>query len=371
MRRPFKGQELEALFFSISAAKHIIRLAFAVCATLFLWHFAWEWILLGLFVLLFVSLVICDFLPRTFATRRPELALQLSAPLTSLYLLLCTPLLFLFLFLTGRRLAAAYVEAVGAPVGQVKEKIMEMISQAEVASTLDESEKRLLEGVAGFRDRIVREVMRPRVDILALPVSTSLREAAETFRTEGYSRIPVYREDIDHVVGVLLYKDLLALALSGEGLDGGIESLLTKPLFVPETSRVTRLLQEFRQKQTHLAIVVDEYGGTEGIVTMEDCLEEIVGEISDETDEVEEQLFTAHREGGWVVDARMTILDIEDEFGLKIPQEGEYDTIGGYAFHCAGEIPAPGLRIHHDDFDLEILEVTERTVEKVRLTPTG
>ncbi|MBS0621818.1 MAG: HlyC/CorC family transporter [Verrucomicrobia bacterium] len=366
-----KDKRLEGLFFSISVTKHVMRLLFVAWGTLLFVAVAfgqtsWTWII-PLLVLL-ASLVIGDFLPRALGTKYPKKALTLSAPFTTLFLLLCTPLIFLILLITHNRLVTIYVRTGGAPVGQMKEKIIEMIHQAEVASSLDESDKKLLEGVAGFRDRIVREVMCPRVDLVALPINVSLKEAAMTFQKEGYSRIPIYREDIDHIVGILLYKDFFAFALQHETLEGEVEPLLAKPLFVSETTRVTRLLQEFRQKQTHLAIVVDEYGGTEGIVTMEDCLEEIVGEITDETDE-EAHLYAPHPEKGWLVDARMTIHEVEEEFDIKIPHEGDYNTIGGYAFHCAGEIPSPGLQIHHDQFDLEILEVTERTVEKVRLTP--
>jgi CBS domain containing-hemolysin-like protein len=128
------------------------------------------------------------------------------------------------------------------------------------------------------------------------------------------------------------------------------------------------LLQEFRKKQVHLAIVVDEYGSTEGIVTIEDILEEIVGEIEDEYDE-EEALFISQPDGSWIVDARMSLLDVEEQLGIVIPQEGDYDTVGGYIFHQAGSIPSKGFVIKHDDFTLEILRSTDRFVEKVKLKP--
>lgn len=145
---------------------------------------------------------------------------------------------------------------------------------------------------------------------------------------------------------------------------------IAKPvLYAPENKKITQLLQEFRNKQIHMAIIVDEYGGTEGIVTIEDILEELVGEIEDEYDIDDEHDFWELPGGGWVVDAKMTILDIEEELGIKIPPNPEYETIGGYVYHCAGTIPAKGWRLSHDEFDLEVLSSTERSLKKIKLQP--
>ena len=133
--------------------------------------------------------------------------------------------------------------------------------------------------------------------------------------------------------------------------------------------KISQLLQEFRHKQIHLAIVVDEWGGTEGIVTIEDVLEELVGEISDEYDTSSELLYTKSPSGDWIVDAKMSIIDILEDLNISIPQGPEYDTIGGYIFHRAGTIPSKGWKIHHDDFELEVLGSNERAIEKIRITP--
>lgn len=348
----FKKRELDVLFFSITSTRHILRYCLALTVAILFWatDFKWLWLIGGFLV----SLIIGDFIPRMIATRYPTRSLQLSSPFATIYLFIASPVSFLL----------AKVFATPHEVPQEKEKIMEMIEKADV----EESEKQLLSSVAGFRDLIVREVMTPRVDIFALPSDITLREAAKLFDEEGYSRAPVYKENIDQVIGMAMYKDIMGLGLEDEAaLDRHVETLLKPIIFVPETSKVTHLFEQFRDKQTHLAIVVDEYGGTEGLVTIEDCLEEIVGEISDEYDE-EEKLFTPEKAGSWIVDGRMSINDIEEQFGIEIPQEGDYDTIGGYAFHKAGEIPEPGLTIHHDDFDLEILESSERCIEKIKIT---
>jgi len=172
-----------------------------------------------------------------------------------------------------------------------------------------------------------------------------------------------------------MYKDVIHVYLDYEQsgkeelLNAPIQSLLKDVVFAPETKRISQLLQEFRQRQVHMAIVVDEYGGTEGIVTIEDILEQIVGEIADEYD-YEEEMFTVKPEGGWVVDARMSILDVEDKLGVAVPQAGDYDTLAGFVFHCAGSIPPKGFVIHRDTFELEVLASNDRMVEQVWLRPT-
>lgn len=260
---------------------------------------------------------------------------------------------------------------------EMREAVVQILRSANVKGKLNSADKKLIESVVRFKERIVREVMVPRVDLFLLSGETTIRQAAKELISEGYSRIPVYRDTIDNIIGVLMFKDILQLYMDclegkkeSELLNASIESITKGVFYTPETKKVAQLLQEFRSKQMHMAIVVDEYGGTEGVVTMEDILEEIVGDIADEYDTGEEQLFTTQPGGGgWIVDARMSILDAEEAFSIHIPQEGEYDTIGGYIFHKAGSIPQKGLRIHHEDFDLEILSSSERSVEKVRITP--
>jgi CBS domain containing-hemolysin-like protein len=211
--------------------------------------------------------------------------------------------------------------------------------------------------------------------MFGLEAGTTIREAAKLLEEEGFSRVPVYEDNIDNIVGVLMYKDVLGKYMEYEAknndptvLEAPISSIQKTPLYTPETKKISDLLQEFKKKHTHLAIVVDEYGGTEGIITIEDILEDIVGEIADEYD-VEEEFFTSLPNGTWIVDPRISILDAEEQLGIVIPQEGDYDTLGGYIFHCAGEIPARGFKIQSNEFELEVLKSNDRMVQKVRIRP--
>lgn len=383
----FPGNEYEGIFSAVISALNIIRFCYvltviALFSSLQLFDQAiygpsdlFSWIVLGLsfLVAIFLLFLVGDYLPRIFGTKAPEAALKVSAPIASFYLLLVFPFSWFFLKIAQNLSRTVYLDAAYEPLG--KEEIIDILQKAEVSPAFDVHEKKLIESVVTFKERIVREVMVPRVEVFSLSAETTIKEAAKLLQQEGYSRTPIYRNTVDNIVGVLMYKDILNKFMEYEQkgndpkiLQAPIESIQKSVLHVPETKQISSLLQEFRKKQVHLAIVVDEYGGTEGIVTIEDILEEIVGEIADEYDE-EEVSFYSQPDGSWVVDARMSILDLEEELGIKIPQEGEYDTIGGYIFHTAGTIPSRGFVIHHDEFEMEILKSNDRCVEKVRIKP--
>lgn len=378
----FPHHEFEGIFFASLLALNITRFFYAAAAMGFLlqtslfqhveWNWSWLWLLLSALGFLIFGFIVGDYLPRLLGTRFPEATLRICTFFASFFLYLAFPFTYIFLKISQTVPRLVYLEPSVGPLG--KREIMNMLESAELGPSFDIHDKRLIESVVTYKERIAREVMVPRVDLFSLPHDMTIKEAARISEEEGYSRIPIYRNTVDNIVGVLMYKDILAKYLQYAQskdismLEAPISSIQKPVLHVPETKKIANLLQEFRKKQVHMAIVVDEYGGTSGIVTIEDILEEIVGDISDEYDE-EEALFYAQSDGSWVVDARMNILDVEEELGINIPQEGEYDTIGGYVFHTTGMIPPKGFVIHHDEFEMEILRANDRSVERVRLKP--
>ncbi|WP_348663772.1 hemolysin family protein [Chlamydia vaughanii] len=231
-----------------------------------------------------------------------------------------------------------------------------------------EMENQLSEAVSSFDKLIIREIMIPKVDIFALQEDTPIRNAFPAIIEEGYSRIPLYKKNIDNITGVLLVKDLLTMDPSSANFSLPVSSVAKPPLYTPEIKKASSLLQDFRQKHRHLAIVVNEYGITEGIVSMEDIIEEIFGEISDEYD-VQEDLPYKKVGNSWIVDGRMNISDAEEYFNLKIHHENSYDTLGGHVFHKVGAVPKKGMKIHHENFDIEIITCSERSVGKLKITP--
>lgn len=326
-------------------------------------------ILIVFFLLLFLA---GECLGRMLGNRFPERSIKFAGPIASPFMILLFPATFLLLKLFQRLPPSLYLDSTHKASQEAKQELIEMIEGSNLNAHLDPHDKDLIESVMAFQDRIAREVMVPRVDIFGLSADMKVEDAAELIYQEGYSRTPVYKDTLDNITGVLMYKDVLTkyieYAKTGDQsiLQTPISSLVKNVVYTPETKKISHLLQEFRKQQVHLAIIVDEYGGTEGIVTIEDILEEIVGEIADEYDQ-EESLFIPLPEGGWLIDARMGILDIEEQLGIEIPQGGDYDTIGGFVFHETGTIPAKGFILKKPNFELEIIRSNDRRVEKLRI----
>ncbi len=357
----------QLLFFILAAT------TMAILTTLFpiddWWHASsgWHhWILLLVALLLCVALV--DLMPRLFALNRPEHTFLIVSPVTSAVLVILLPLNYLVLHLPKHLLKPLLAQQWPA-TGAITQKIVAMLQEDDGNSQSELTNRKLVESVLRFKDRIVREVMLPRIHLFALPSTMTIQEAAEHIVKEGYSRVPVYKENIDHIVGLLMYKDLLPFYMEHHEENITIERFCKPVFYIPETKKVSHLLQEFRARQMHMAIVVDEYGGTEGIVTIEDLLEEIVGEIADEYDEKEAVLYTIDPAGVIIADARMTLFDLEQECQVQLGEEGDYETIGGFIYQQVGAIPKQGFRIFLDNYILEVLSSTDRAIGKIRITP--
>lgn len=239
-------------------------------------------------------------------------------------------------------------------------------NQREDDAEREEAEEALLEAVSDFAEKVVREVMVPRTDMTALPDTATLEDAVETISATGFSRIPVYHGTVDDVRGVLYAKDLLATLAAGQSVRRVVE-LARGPYFVPETKPVEELLVEMRSR-THIAIVADEYGGTAGLVTLEDLLEEIVGEISDEYDR-EEPLVTDLGQGRFRVDARLPVDDLNEVFGTDI--ELEADSVGGLFTEVAGRIPERGESVLIEGLRLTVTELDGNRIRQVCVEPAG
>lgn len=348
-----------------------------VCALFFIFYelfgAATKWLVLSALLALAIGavvvLLVAELLPRHIARADPERALGWCMPLVRVLYVLVFPVRWVTERLV-RLLKRAYgIEGSIFPLSEPSHALLDLIEASEENGELEEDDRELISSIIEFGDTIVREVMVPRVDMVCVDDETTLAEAQRLIVDKGHSRIPVYHDDLDHVIGVLYAKDLLAFVQDEPLGERRVGQVLHEPMFVPETKRVAELLREFQKQRLHIAIVVDEYGGTSGLVTIEDLLEEIVGEIQDEYD-AEPPLYEPDGRGGFVVDAKMPIAEIEHDLGIELPEDDEYDTLGGFLFTRLGKVPGTGDVLKENGVEITVLDADERRIHKVRLTPT-
>ena len=340
------------LTLNISAAVLATALTLAL---LHPWAVWWQPVL-GLVGLLLLLLVVGEAIPKVLATLNPDrAALLLARPLQVLAVVLVPFIwstnLFMRLFV-GK-------DNVGHGNALVSEEELKMLVNVGAEEGLIEKDEReMIESILVFDNTLVREVMVPRVDMVALDSGATVAEALDQALEGGHSRIPVYQDTIDNIAGILYVRDLLPLLRDGE-LSRKISDLARPVYYVPETMKVDDLLRSLKTRKVHLAVVVDEYGGTAGIVTIEDLLEEIVGEIQDEYD-VDEPAINQVDPHTWIVDARVSLDDLNAETGLQLETE-EGDSVGGLVYEQLGSIPQAG-----DSVDVDNVTITVQSVQGVR-----
>ncbi|MGD1152533.1 MAG: hemolysin family protein [Syntrophales bacterium] len=247
---------------------------------------------------------------------------------------------------------------------RLEEEIQSIIDAGEEKGLIDQQSGEMIQSILEFRDTVVREVMIPRTEMVAIRSDATIEEILELTIKFGHTRMPVYAENVDNIVGILNVKDLLKF-WSRPVTETDILSSLRKPYYIPETKNTHHLLHELKQKKYHMAIVIDEYGGTSGLVTLEDLIEEIVGEIHDEHDAKKGSIVELN-DGYTLIDGRVEIEAIEDYLGVKF-QEGKFETLGGFILNLLRKIPVTGEVIHVDNLEMIIESADERSVKKVKL----
>ena len=322
------------------------------------------WALLVIAADVLVVYVVADAVPRTWALQHPENAAIAGSAVASVVGVIA-PVRWLtaaFIALTN-----AIVPGRGPDQGPwiTDREILALAAEAVTESVIEDDERHLIESIIDFGDTVAREIMVPRTDMVTLEDSFAVGDVVEIALLNGLSRFPVYRESVDDIVGVVFTKDLLRAERDGRDGDA-ISSLMRTALFVPETKRVSELLREMQSRKTHMAIVIDEYGGTAGLVTMEDLLEELVGEIHDEFD-VEERVADRLANGDVVVsDPSVNVDDVNDRFQLALP-EGDWDSVGGLVFSQLGRVAEVGDVVDVERYRLVVESVEGRRVGRVRI----
>jgi putative hemolysin len=318
-----------------------------------------------------VIFVFFEAVPKNWAVHNPERAALFSAPIVT-SLVRFPPIRVVSSLLIG--LANLIIGRSGdsdegiRPAYISESELKAMADVAHEENVIEREERAFIHSIIDFGDTVVREVMVPRPDMVTIEADKSVTEALETALAAGYSRIPVHAGQIDDVEGIAYTKDLMRAERVGRGGES-VRDSARAAVFVPESKEVPSLLREMQADKFHMAIVVDEYGGTAGLVTLEDLLEELVGEIVDEFD-AEEPTVERHPDGSVEVSARYAVDDADELLGAELPQ-GPWDTVGGLMLDLAGRVPAVGDSVEVDGFRLTALEVRKRRIGRVRIEPTA
>ncbi len=305
--------------------------------------------------------------PKTIAKHNAEkFALKIMRPLTFFYYL------FLPITLVLVKIINITTSAVGGDLKRAApfmttEDFEFLIELSHREGVLKEYEEEMLQSILEFRDTTIKEIMVPRTSMVAVDIEAESADVLQMLVKDGHSRLPAYKDSIDNIIGLLYAKDCLKQIALYPNEPLKLEAMLRKTFFVPETMKISLLLKDFQKKKTHMAIVVDEYGGTVGVVTLEDIIEEIVGEINDEYD-IEERSFRKTAENKYLIDGQASIYDLDEALSLNMPESEQYETIGGYLTYLQGHIPKAGSKINLKNMEFIIKEADERHIKLVELS---
>ncbi len=311
-------------------------------------------------VLTIIVLVFGEITPKTMAKNSPESFVLFSTPIIHILLIVFTP--FNFVFKKWQNLLAKLAKN-GDDKGMTEEELISIIEEAEEDGGIDEEESTLIKSAIEFGDLEVGDIFTPRIDITALPITTDRETAAATFTESGYSRIPVYDGDLDNIIGILYYKDFYALPADR---DVPITEIIKPVMFVAKAQKVNDLMKELQEKQLHMAVVTDEYGSTAGIVTLEDILEEIVGDIWDEHDEIVEEIKRVG-EKEYEVSGMANLEKLFDELDMTPDEDTDAATVNGWAMDTLEKIPEEGDSFEYLGLEVEVLKMDGRRVETLRI----
>jgi len=285
---------------------------------------------------------------------------------------LAWPILYVLKVYDGfvRRLAGVVEATPEEKQEEKQEEFLNGLEQRRMEGVVDKEEQEMIESVLELSETTADEIMTPRTDIVAIEVNSDLQTVLETITTAGHTRVPVYEENIDSIIGLIYAKDLLA-EIGKNPQDFKLRNKIRDAYFVPETKPLRVLLHEFQNQKLHIAIVLDEYGGTAGIVTLEDILEELVGEITDEYEKTPPKPIKKIDRNTIEVDARTYVDDLNDEFELNLPEDEDYDTIGGFVFSHLGYIPKTGISFDYENLRFTIAAAEPRRIKRIRIQKTS
>jgi CBS domain containing-hemolysin-like protein len=317
------------------------------------------------FILTFFHIVLGELAPKSIALTSPEKTARAVVRPLLIFSRVMSPFIWVFNGAANSLLRIFGVEPINDPEGHSPDEIRFLVMQAHARGTLDESDRAMLAGVLDFHEKKARDVMRPRTEVVALDIEATEEEVWEILRRERYSRYPVYRDSLDDVTGVFLAKDLW---LHSGDAPFNLADFVREPMYVPDSRPAERVLDDLRKTRAHMAVVLDEYGGTAGIVTMEDLVEEVVGEIADEYDFASRESIVT--DGVLELAGSLSLIDVRSDYRIQIP-DGDWTTLGGFAFAKLGRLPRMGDRIPIPGGEMEVVAMDGRRIAALRIHRAG
>ena len=356
------AENFNSLLSTVLIGNNIVNIASSSIATvLFVSIFKENGALLSSVVMTVIILIFGEITPKTIAKSQPEKFAMFFTPFISFLIIVLKPLAFFFngiSTLVGKLLKSEDSDEFSS------EEFITMVEEAHEGGGMNEDEADLITNAIEFNDQEVSKVFTPRVDVVANDINDSLEEIDKNFRESGFSRIPIYDESIDNIIGVLHEKDFYFLYYKNN--KSNIRQILTKPVYTSEHHKISSLLKQLQNFKSHMAIVLDEYGGTAGIITMEDVLEEIVGEIYDEHDEIVEY-FKKISDDTYLVDCDADIEDMFEYFNIKADEEYEFNTVSGWVINILDKIPVIGDKFTFKNLDVVVTNADEKTVNEIKV----
>lgn len=321
--------------------------------------------ILGFALLTFLTILLGELTPKSMAIAYPDrVASLVTLPLKWFYGIF-KPAIWVL-----TKTSNIILHLMGIPIATTSEHLHSaeeleiIVSEGAKSGVLNKTEQELLSSIFEFSGTTAHEIMVPRTDMVALDIDTPRDKLVRVVTEEGYSRLPVYKDSLDNIVGVIYTKDLITLLEHRDVII--LQDVIRVAYFIPESVKISKLMRDLQQKKIHMAIVVDEFGGTQGLVTMEDILEEIVGEIHDEYDEIVKEVDQA-ADGSALVDAQMDIEDFNSKFGTDIPDDPDYETLNGFLFKLTGKIPEIKEEIHYGNLQFTVMKKTLRRIRQVKV----
>jgi CBS domain containing-hemolysin-like protein len=352
-------EERTSLLGAFALARNIaIVLGAAVAVSILTRERGHSWELIALIVVVGLALfALLEAVPRALVARNPERWGLWLAPFMGPFKLLFGG--------AGRLLSIPARAVARPPAGEEEEEMLRLLEIEDDEGALEDEERKMIRGVFGLEDTAVREIMTPRTDIAAVDTESTVDDVVQLIIERGFSRIPLYEKNADAIVGIVYAKDLFRDMAKGRELKE-LREIARPAFFVPESKRLDALLTDMRKQRVHMAIVVDEYGGTAGLVTLEDIIEELLGEIVDEFD-VEDPLLEPLPNGDWRANARVPVDELNEMLGLDLP-EGDWDTLGGLVFSLVGRMPTEGETVQVGNLVLRAERLADRRIGRVRIT---